>query len=233
MSERHFLCLLPGLLCDDAAFTEQLSGLSDVADMIVPDLRGFDSLVAMAEHVLAMAPDRFALAGFSMGGRAALQIMRLAPERVSHLCLIDTSAGPEPEGGAKARQPLVDLAWREGMEALANAWLPGLLAKKRRDDEVFQAPLVEMICRSTPDIHEKQVKALVERPDARPLLPAIACPTLVLCGEEDALTTPSVHAEMAAAIAGAQLNVIAGAGHFAPVEEPDAVNAAMRAWLGR
>ena len=233
MPAKPALMLLPGLLCDETVFVHQIEGLSDVCDMAVPDFRGLASLQAMAQHVLDAAPPTFALAGFSMGGRVCFQIMRLAPERVERLCLIDTSAGPEPQGGAAARQPLVDLAYKQGMQALAEAWLPGMLAKARRTDREFQRPLVEMICRSTPESHEKQIKALVNRPDACPLLAAVTCPTLAICGEEDALTSPTVHAETTAAIAGAQLTVVAGAGHFLPYEQPDALNAALRAWLAK
>lgn len=233
MTGKPTLLLLPGLLCDETAFVHQASALGDVCNIVIPDFRGLDSLEAMAKRAIEMAPERFSLAGFSMGGRTAFQVMRLASERVERLCLIDTSSGPEPEGGAAARQPLVDLAYNEGMEALARAWLPGMLAKAQRSDDAFQKPLIEMIYRSSPESHEKQVKALVSRPDARPLLPGIRCPTLAICGEEDALTTPSMHADMAAAIPGAQLHIVPGAGHFLCYERPEPFNAALRNWLAR
>lgn len=233
MSSKPTLMMLPGLLCDESVFASQAASLADICTVQSTHFRGFDSLEAMARHVLDIAPPSFALAGFSMGGRVALQIMRLAPGRVERLCLFDTSAGPEPAGGGAARQPLVDLAYREGMEALANAWLPPMLGKSRRNDAAFKQPIIQMICRSTPEDHEKQIKALVDRPDATPVLAAIACPALVLCGEEDAFTTPTVHAQMAAAIAGAQLVVLPDAGHFVSVEQPEKFTAALRAWLAR
>lgn len=231
MSSKPNLLILPGLLCDESVFADQMTGLADICTVSSTHFRGFDSLEAMARHVLDIAPPTFALAGFSMGGRVAFQIMRLAPERVERLCLFDTGAAAEPEGGAAARKPLVDLAYKEGMEALANAWLPPMLGKTRRNDKAFQKPIIEMICRSTPEDHEKQIKALVSRPDATPLLATIKCPTLVLCGEDDAFTTPSVHAQMTAAIPGAQLTIIPDAGHFVSMEQPALFNAALRSWL--
>jgi pimeloyl-ACP methyl ester carboxylesterase len=231
MPRSSTLMLLPGLLCDESVFAHQHAGLSDICDVQSPHFRGFDSLEGMATHVLNLAPPTFALSGFSMGGRVAMQIMAMAPGRVERLCLFDTGAAPEPEGGAKARQPLVDMAYEQGMETLANAWLPPMLGKARRDDAAFRKPLVEMVERSTPQEHEKQIKALIERPDFFPLLPNIACPTAILCGEEDAATPPGVHADLAQRIPGAQLTVIAGSGHFLPVEQPEAFTAALRRWL--
>ncbi len=161
-----------------------------------------------------IAPERFALAGFSMGGRVCIADHAPGARAGGAAVPVRYRRCAEPEGGAAARQPLVDLAYKEGMEALANAWLPPMLGKSRRNDKAFQKPIVEMICRSTPEDHEKQIKALVSRPDATPLLATIKCPTLVLCGEDDAFTTPSVHAQMTAAIPGAQLTIIPDAGHF-------------------
>lgn len=231
MSAKPTLCLLPGLLCDESVFSHQIEALSDLCDIIVPQFRGLDSLEAMARHVLEIAPSKFAMAGFSMGGRTSFQVMRMAPERIERLCLFDTSAEPEPPAAIPGRQKLVDLAYNEGMEALGNAWLPGMLGKSKRDDADFKIPIIQMICRSTPEQHEKQIKALIERPDARPILDTITCPTAIICGDEDAATTPSVHAEMAAAIPGSQLTIIGDAGHFALCEQPGAFNAALRQWL--
>lgn len=231
MPAKPTLCLLPGLLCDEAVFAHQIAAFSDQHEIIVPQFRGLDSLEAMAAHVLEIAPPKFAMAGFSMGGRTAFQVMRLAPERVERLALLDTSAEPEPAAAIPGRKKLVDLAYAEGMGALANAWLPPMLGKSRRDDAALKKPLIEMVCRSTPEQHEKQIRALIERPDARPTLATINCPTLIICGEEDGVTTPSAHADMAAAIAGAQLTVLGDAGHFALCEQPEPFNAALRRWL--
>ena len=119
MPEREVLYLLPGLLCDRVTWAHQIEGLADVAEIRVPSFYGFDSLTAMADSVLAEAPERFAVAGHSMGARVALELVRAAPQRVERLALLDTGTHPVREGEAEKRQELVDLAFREGMAALA------------------------------------------------------------------------------------------------------------------
>lgn len=233
MSDKPVLYILPGLLCDGSIFTHQKEGLADICDVRSPDFRGFDSIVAMAQHVLDNAPRKFSLAGFSMGGRVALQVMRLAPERVERLCLFDTGATAEPAGGTEKRKPLVELAYKKGMSALAAFWLPPMLAPRRREDEAFKKPLVDMILRNSPEDHEKQIKALVERPDATPLLPTLKCPVLVICGAQDEWSTPEQHREMAAAIPGAELAIIEDAGHFISVEQPEEFTQLMRRFMAR
>jgi pimeloyl-ACP methyl ester carboxylesterase len=225
------LYLLPGLLCDESIFQHQHDNLADVCEVRRPRFRGLDSLDAMARRVLDEAPPRFSLAGFSMGGRVALQIMRHAPDRVERLCLCDTGVKPNVPGGAAQRQVLVELAFRQGMEALAAAWLPGMLAPAHRQDTRLTAPLFRMIGRFTPQDHAGQIKALVERPDARPILPGIRCPTLVVCGEQDAWAPPGQHREIAAAIPGAELLVIPDSGHFVSIEQPEAFTRALRRFM--
>ncbi len=231
MSSPAVLYILPGLLCDESIFTQQKQQLADICDVRSPHFHDFDSIEAMAQHVLDQAPPKFSLAGFSMGGRVALQIMRVAAERVERLCLFDTGAGPEPEGGAAKRKLLVDLAYDKGMEALAAAWLPPMLARHRRQDAAFKQPLVDMILRHTPQQHEKQIRALVNRPDAQPLLSHFKCPVLVLCGAQDEWATPAQHKEMAGAIPGAVLTIIEDAGHFVSAEQPEVFTQAMREFM--
>ncbi len=230
-ARRPVLYLLPGLLCDGSIFAAQREGLADLCEVRSPHFRGLDSIDAMAQRVLAEAPERFALAGFSMAGRVALQIMALAPERVERLCVFDTGVKPPAPGEAQRRQVLVDLAYREGMLALADAWLPPMLAPSSRGNAAITSPLVEMICRSTPDDHALQIKALLSRPDARPVLKKIKCPTLVLCGALDEWAPPAQHREIADAIPGAKLEVIDGAGHFVSVEQPAAFTRALRDFM--
>lgn len=231
MSDKPVLYILPGLLCDESIFAQQKAALADICEVRSPHFRGFDSIVAMAQHVLETAPPKFSLAGFSMGGRVAFQIMRLAPERVERLCLFDTGPTPEPAGGAEKRKPLVDLAYAKGMEALSDVWLPPMLAPRRRTDDAFRQPLVDMIKRFSPEDHEKQIKALVERPDATPLLKTFTCPVLVICGAQDEWSTPEQHKEMAAQIPGSELAIIEDAGHFVSVEQPEEFTRLMRHFM--
>ena len=152
------LYLLPGLLCDAATFAPQVQALSGAFDVRVPDFRGFDSLPAMAAQVLAQAPERFAVLGFSMGGRAALEVVRQAPERVTRLGLLATGYGPQREGEEAGRQKMIDLAWQKGMGALADAWLPPMLAPAHREDALLMGMLSAMVCRASPESHEPSRK---------------------------------------------------------------------------
>jgi pimeloyl-ACP methyl ester carboxylesterase len=228
MAPRPVLYLLPGLLCDASTFEAQRVALSDEFDMRVLDFLGLDSMTSMAEKVFAHAPQRFSVCGFSMGGRVALRMFAMAPERIERLCLLDTGVPPAEPGEAEKRQVLVDLAYEKGMKALSDAWLPPMVHPARRADKAFMAPLEAMVCRATPDMFAGQIRALLGRPDARPFLPKIKCPTLVAVGRQDEWSTVAQHEDIAAQIAGATLEIIEDSGHFTPVEQPDVLTAALR-----
>lgn len=233
------LVLLPGLVCDQAAWAPQVQALSSPRQRChVVHYGSLDSLQAMARHVLATAPDGpFSLAGHSMGGRVAFEVWRLAPERVQRLALLDTSYHPLPEGEAgetekAGRHKLLELARREGMRAMAAEWAKGMVHESRIGGPVFEAVL-DMFERSSADVFAAQIKALLARPDALPLLPGITCPTLVLCGADDAWSPPARHETLHRAIAGSELVVLERCGHMSMMEQPQAVNAAFEAWLQR
>jgi pimeloyl-ACP methyl ester carboxylesterase len=230
------LVLLPGLLCDEAAWQGQIDGLRDVAECICMDWGRLDSILAMAERVLRMAPERFSLAGHSMGGRIAFQVVRLAPKRVARLALFNTGADAKPSGEAgveeeRKRRLLLQIAKERGMRALALEWLPPMIAPGRMGDTALVENIVSMIARKTPDIYEMQMLALLGRPDAKPGLSKIACPTLLLTGREDGWSPASRHQEMAALIPDSRVVIVPDSGHMAPMEQPAAVTAAMREWL--
>jgi len=229
--DRPVLYMLPGLLCDETVFAPQVAGLCDAIDVRIPNFLGLNCLIDMAQHVLDVAPQRFSIAGFSMGGRVAFQIMAMAPQRIERFCAFDTGAGPLAEREEISRLAVVDLAYREGMAALAAAWLPPMLHPSRRADAAFIEPLTAMVLRATPEIHEKQIRALVNRPDARPVLPTISCPTLIACGRQDDWSPVAQHEIMAAAIPNAHLEVFDDCGHFLPLEQPEAFNAALSKWM--
>lgn len=231
MTEQTELYLLPGLLCDETVWRHQIDHLSDLARISVPDYRDCDSITAMAETVLADAPDSFTVAGHSMGGRVALELFRLAGERVTRIALLDSATGPAAAGEEEKRMGWVELAREEGMAALADTWLPPMIHPDRREDPVFMDSLKTMIGRFTPDQFHGEIRALLERPDATSLLARIHCPALVLCGRQDSWRSPESHAEMAAAIPGAQFEIVEDCGHMAPVEKPEVVTAALRRWL--
>ncbi len=228
---RPVLYLLPGLLCDETVFAPQVAALSDVCEVRVPVFRGLDTFDAMAQRVLEDAPPRFSVAGFSMGGRVAFHLASLALDRIERFCAFDTGVVPASEAELPKRQAVVDLANRDGMEALAAVWLPPMLHESRRNDSAFVKQLTCMILRFTPQEHEKQIRALVKRPDMRPVLPKIACPSLIACGRQDGFSPPSDHEAIVAAMPNAKLMVVDDCGHFLPVEQPDALNNALREWI--
>ena len=226
------LVLLPGLLCDSSIWAAQEAALARNCSVYpVTHFYGHATLAGMAHAVLQTAPPRFALAGHSMGGRVALQIMAQAPQRVERLALFDTGVVPAAPDEPARRQELIDLARENGMAALAARWLPMIVHAKRLCDADFIAALTQMICRATPEVYADQVNALLTRPDFRPLLPKIACPTLVACGRQDVWSPPAQHEEIAAGIAGARLAIVEDSGHMATVEAPDPVTRLLRDWL--
>lgn len=230
------LLLLPGLLCDEQVWRAQIAALRDRFDCQVADYGRLDSLAAMAEHVLASAPTDFLLAGHSMGGRVALEILRRAPLRVAGLVLLDTGCEPRASGEqgereTAQRQGLVALGHGKSMRSMGREWLRGMLPESRWNDEVLMESILAMVERKTPQIHAAQIRALLTRPDAGAVLPGISCPTLLLCGREDRWSPLARHEQMAARIPGALLAVIEDAGHMTTMERPESVSAAMRNFL--
>lgn len=225
------LVLLPGLLCDAALWAPQVPALADLATASVADLTLDDSMAAMASRVLATAPERFALAGLSMGGYVAFAMLRLAPHRVTRLALLDTTADPDTPEKTARRRGLMDLARRGRFKGVTPLLLPQLVHSDRVQEQPLASQVMGMAERVGPDAFLRQQRAIMGREDARPLLPGIRVPTLVLCGRQDALTPLERSQEMAAAIPGARLTVIDDCGHLSTMERPAAVTAALRNWL--
>lgn len=232
------LMLLPGLNCDAAVWAPQVAALKSQANCLIPAWGLRDSLTAMAEQVLAEAPsERFAVAGHSMGGRVALEVLRLAPQRVERLALLSTGTHPLAAGEAgekekAGRMALLKIAQAQGMRAMAKEWAKGMVHPDRLGTPLFEQVL-DMFERGSAAQYAAQIKALLNRPDAAPLLPTIQCPTLVLTGREDGWSGPAQHEAMAAAIPGAQLVIVEHSGHMCTLEQPQAVSAALAAWLQR
>lgn len=232
------MLLLPGLICDAAVWTRQASMLADIADCQIMAYGNADAIDGMARAVLRQAPVKFALAGHSMGGRVALEIMRLAPQRVTRLALLDTGYQARPAGDAGDREraermALLELARSEGMRVMGERWAKGMVHMDRLADKALMNAILDMIERKSPDTFAAQIKALLERPDATGLLPQISCPTLLLCGREDAWSPLARHQQMAALMPRAHLEIIENSGHMSTMEQSDAVAVAMRAWLGQ
>jgi pimeloyl-ACP methyl ester carboxylesterase len=187
----------------------------------------------MGESVLRDAPWReFALAGLSMGGYVALEVMRQAPQRVTRLALLDTRARQEMPDETARRKQLMKLAQGErGFTPVTSRMLPLLLHPSRVKDAQLARTIRDMAERTGIEAYLRQQQAIIARPDFWPGLPKIKCPALVLCGRQDQLTPLECSEEIAAAIPGAKLVVVEECGHLSSLERPDVVNHAMREWL--
>ena len=231
------LLLLSGLTCDRAVWTEQIDVLSASTDCIVPVYGELDSIASMAQRVLREAPAHFALAGHSMGGRVAFEILRAAPQRVTRLALLDTgyeqrAAGEAGEAEARQRQRLVDIAFADGMRAMGREWVRGMVHPERLRDAGLIEAILAMIERQTPTAFAAQIRALLNRPDASDVLPTIACPTLLVCGRQDAWSPLVRHETLAGLIPGSRLEIIEDCGHMSTMEQPACVSTVLQRWLG-
>jgi pimeloyl-ACP methyl ester carboxylesterase len=213
-----------------------LDRLCAFADGCVHETGPDSSLGAMAERVLATAPATFALAGHSMGGRVALEIMRRAPQRVTRIALLDTGWRARPAGNAgdderAGRHALLAIAREQGMRAMGRAWVQRMVHPARLTDDRLMGAILDMIERQTPDRFAMQIEALLARPDAGSVLRGIRCPALVLCGRQDAWAALPQHEEMSTKVPGARLVVVDDCGHMSTMERPERVADALCDWL--
>jgi pimeloyl-ACP methyl ester carboxylesterase len=196
-----------------------------------------DSLVGMAERILQNAPAVFDMAGHSMGGRVALEVMRIAPHRVRRLALLGTGYRAKESGAAGAeemrkRQVLLDIARTQGVRAMAMEWVKPMVAPSRLPDTDFVEQIVAMMARKSDDIFKRQIKALLERPDASDVLSRLQIPTLVMAGAFDGWATPAQHQDIANHIpAKPEVAVIGPSGHMMMMEEPQLVAQHFNQWL--
>ncbi len=218
------LILVPGLACTADLWRDQAATLADFADIQVTDeqLR-HGTIAAMATAILASAPDQFALAGLSMGGYIVLEIMRQAPERVTGLALLDTSARADTSEQTARRRALIELAKASSMTAVMRELLPFMLHPNRLGDHDLVRRVVAMGEESGVDTFIRQQHAIIGRSDSRGRLGEIACPTIVGCGDADLITLPEWSKEMAAMIPNAQLTIIPACGHMSSMEWPSSV----------
>lgn len=225
------LLFLPGLLCDEALWLHQIKSLKTMAECQTADLTKHDSISALAQATLAKAPPKFALAALSMGGYVAMEIMRQAPERVLKLCLCDTSARPDTPEQKERRRLLLALAKSGKFKGVTPRLLPTLINAAHLQDEKITGTIMAMAERVGREAFQRQQTAIMNRIDSRPHLHAIRCPVQIIVGHEDVLTPPDRAKEIAAAVPGAQLDLIENCGHLAPLEQPAKVSEIMRKWL--
>ncbi len=231
MGARTPLLLLPGLLCDAALWSHQIETLADLADIVVPDLTRDDTAAAAVRRLLASAPDEFALAGLSMGGYLAFEVLRQAPDRVTRLALLDTSARPDPSEKARMREEMMRLAEVGDFKGVTPRLLPKLVHPDRLNDAALTAAVTAMAERVGREAFLRQEHLLLTRPDSRHDLSLVHCPTVVICGRQDSLTPLADSEEMAEKIPRAALVVIEDCGHLSSMERPHAVSAVLRYWL--
>jgi pimeloyl-ACP methyl ester carboxylesterase len=219
-------------MCSPRLYGPQIPALWQFGPVVVADHRADDSMDAIAERILSIAPPRFALAGLSMGGYIAFVIAQKAPHRVARLALLDTSALPETPRETERRLAQIALAKEGRMGEIADALFPIFVHRSRHGDQELKRTVSIMAQETGAEALIRQQKAIMTRPDARPLLVSIACPTLVLVGDGDTLTPPPRSEEIAAGVPGANLVVVPECGHLSTLERPDDVNAALAEWMG-
>ncbi|MGO8943282.1 MAG: alpha/beta fold hydrolase [Syntrophobacteraceae bacterium] len=234
MKDRNALpdvLLLPGLLCDERLWAAQTEALVGSARTRTSDLTAHESIAAMADAVLSQAPWRFAVAGFSMGGCVALEVVARAPDRVYRLALLSTSArGLLPPVSRQLRDSISGIE-ADGLDNYLADAFPRYVAPEREHDHELWGTFAAMGKSLGPAVAVRQIRALLEYPGFGGCLGRIACPTVVICGREDRRTPVATHEELVKLIPGAKLRVIERAGHFTPLEEPQAVTSALRDWL--
>ena len=226
------LILVPGLLCDARVWRDQVRALGSRVDIAIADITLDDRIELMAERILREAPDYFAIAGHSLGGRVAQEVYRQAPGRVTRLALMSTGRRGVMPGEAERRTALVDSSRKQGVSAVADLMLTPSMHPEKQQDAALCAELRAMLERHGLEVLRRQFSAMLTRRDQTDLLPTITCPTLLACGRQDSYSPLDRHEDMHARIPGSTLAVIEGAGHMAPMEEPEQVTRAMARWLG-
>ncbi|WAT17506.1 alpha/beta hydrolase [Aurantiacibacter sp. MUD11] len=228
------LLFLPGLICDARVYAPQKSAFPEAH--VVDGYGMADSLAEMARIALAEADERGAdqldVFGHSMGGRVAMEIVRLAPQRVRRLALVSTGIHPVAPNEPAKRAELQQVGYDHGFEALVDTWLPPMVAEAHREMPIYDV-MREMCLSKDQALFDAQIKALLGRPPFDDLLAGLTCPTLVMTGKLDAWAPPKQHEAIAEKIANAELVIVPDAGHMITLEAPQAVNDAISDWLAR
>jgi pimeloyl-ACP methyl ester carboxylesterase len=223
--------LVPGLAASSRLYAQQIPHLWRSGAVLIADHTRDDSMAAIARRILLQAPPRFALAGLSMGGYIAFEILRQAPQRVARLALLDTSAQPDTPEASAARRTQMALAAAGRYEEVIAALFPRMVHRQHREDAALRASVWQMAQEVGSAGYVRQQSANITRVDSRPALGSIRCPTLVLVGDGDELTPPERAQEIARGIAGARLVSVPHCGHLSSLEQPQAVTQALTEWL--
>lgn len=224
------LLFVPGLLCTNAIFTKQFAAFEGLAACHTADTTNMTSVTQMAEKALDDITGTFALLGFSMGGYVALEILRLAPERVTGLALVSTSSRPDTDEKRAARQALIELSKIGKFKGVTPRLLPRFFSQAALQDKEKTDIVLKMGEQIGQQNFMSQQQAIMSRSDQRPHLPSITQPTVVICGTEDVLTTPEESQESARLLPNSTLHLLEGVGHMSTLEAPEAVNQALLEW---
>ncbi len=225
------IVLVPGLASSPRIYAPVVPALWRFGPVAVANHIRDDSMQAIARRILAEAPPRFALAGHSMGGYIAFEIMRQAPDRVARLALINTQARPDTPEAGERRRGQIARAESGAYHAVLDELFPGFVHPSRRDDASLRQLVHDMGDDIGAEAFIRQQSAIMGRPDSRPTLAAIRCPTLVLTSDQDNTIPNSLSVEMADGITGARLVILANCGHLPQPEQPEATAAALSEWL--
>ncbi len=225
------LVLLPGHMCDARLYRHQIECFSPDTTLHIGCITGDSTIRGMAQTVLQNTPEQFALAGLSLGGIVAMEMLRLEPRRVTRIALLDTNHLPEIKITAALR--------RDRVRRVRNGRLVSVMRDEMKPAYLADGPgkaatldvVMEMALRLGPEVFERQSDAIAGRPDQTETLASINAPCLMLCGREDRLCSVELHKTMASLVFHARLEVIEGAGHLPVLEQPEATNKALRRWL--
>lgn len=231
MSELPCVFLLPGMLCDAEVWRCQIPVLAPLYHLVIPVFRGFDSFEAMAQHVLDSAPPQFSIVAHSMGGRVAMELIRMAPARISNFILMDMGVHPVSASETERNRNLLQLAEQGGLAAVAESWIPFMIHPDHLQDEPLKQAIRDMVLRNTVDDLRGQLQAAEQRADQSRYLRNISHKVHILCGDSDNWNPPALHQRMHEELAGSELVIIAGCGHMATMEKPAQVNELLLRWL--
>lgn len=225
------LVLVPGLQCSARLFAPQVIALWPFGPVTIADHRRDDEIRAVAARILESAPPRFALAGLSYGGYIAFELLRQARERIAKLALLDTLARADTPEQTERRHTFIAMAEKGQIADIAEIQIPRFLHRDRLNDETLTGIVRAMAAETGPEAFVRQERAIMSRPDSRPMLGQIRCATLVLVGDGDQGTPPELAREIADGISGSRLVIVPDCGHLSTIERPEAVNAALADWL--
>lgn len=226
------IVFIPGLMCTARIYQHQAEQLGQTHPVLLANHWSHDSMNAIAKSILDVAPEKFALVGTSMGGYAAFEMLRQAPDRVAKLILMSTSARPDTPERSADRRKQVDGARKCGLRVGTKALYPKLVHPARHEDQPLLTTFIEMAEQLGVDAFARQIEAIIGRADSRPTLANIRVPTLVVAGKDDVLITPDNSEEIAAGINGAKRELVDGCGHMGMIEKPETYTKLLSAFVG-